>query len=124
MKYTIDYIQLQAYDQTVTPDPECPVPERALWWSLRDIYARFRSGVISKEQGEQQKQNAMRCYQKDKEDYDSMRKLIKHQAEMWSRIEQTGNAYAKSDNRSPEADAFYSAVYGTRPESTEPLARG
>ena len=113
-KYTVPYIQVCAFDPAITPDAECPLPERALWWTLRDIYTKYKAGTITKEVGEQQKQKAMQTYAKDKASWDMTRRIVQHQAEMWSKIESAGRDYAKSENRTPEADNFYSAVYGCK----------
>lgn len=121
-KYTVPYIQIQAYDTTQLPDKDCPLPERVLWWTLRDTYARFKAGQISREAGEQLKQKAMQCYAKDKANYDMLTSIVQHQADMWARIENAARDYAKSDSRTPEADAFYEAVYGCKLKDA-PLAK-
>ena len=114
MDYTVPIIQVKSFDPTEMPDPECPLPERALWWQLRDVYAKYRAGTISKDQGEKQKQAAMRVYERDKAQYSSLQRVQQHQAQMWVKIEQAGREYAKSNNRTPEADTFYEAVYGCK----------
>jgi len=114
MDYSAQNIQLQAYDSTKLPDADCPLPERVLWWALRDIYARFKAGQISKEAGEQLKQKAMQNYTKDRTQYDSLRRIEQNQAKMWMRIESAARDYTKSDSRTPEADAFCQAVYGCK----------
>lgn len=120
-KWDVPHIQLSAYNTTELPDAECPMPERVLWWSLRDMYARFRAGQISKEQGETEKQAELRTYQRDKAKWDMYVSLTQHQAEMWRDIESKAAAYAKCANRSEEADAFFEAVYGVRPKEIAPL---
>ena len=114
MDYSAQNIQLQAYDSTKLPDAECPLPERVLWWAMRDIYARFKSGQISKDAGEQLKQKAMQNYARDRTQYDTLRRIERHQAETWMRIENAARVYAKSGSRTPEADALYQAVYGCK----------
>ena len=116
--YTVPMIQIAAYDSARTPDTDCPMPERVLWWSLRDIYARYKAGTISKETGEQLKQKAMQTYAKDKAQYDMMERIVKHQAEMWVAIEQTARRYAFSDNRTLEADALYESIYSCKLKDT------
>lgn len=113
-KYSAQNIQVQAYDSTKLPDADCPLPERVLWWTLRDIYARFKAGQISKEAGEQLKQKAMQNYARDKTQYDTLHQVEQNNAKMWSRIENAARVYATSDSRTPEADAFYQAVYGCK----------
>lgn len=113
-KYTVQSIQIHAYDSTKLPDAECPLPERVLWWALRDIYARFKAGQISKEAGEQLKQKAMQNYARDKTQYDTLCQVEQNNAKMWARIENAARVYATSDSRTPEADAFYQAVYGCK----------
>ena len=118
-EYTVQNIQVAAFDITKFPDAECPMPERILWWTLRDVYARFKDGRISKERGEIEKQWAMNAYKRDAARMELYKGLVKHQAEMWQQIEQKGRNYAKSDCRSAEADEFYAAVYGCRPKDME-----
>ena len=113
MDYTVESIQVAAFDQSVIPCEECHAPERALWWALRDIYQRFRSGQINKEQGEKQKQNAMRTYERDRKEYASLKGIEMHQAKMWCNIELAAREYAIG-NRTPEGDKFYEAVYGCK----------
>ena len=112
--YSTQNIQLQAYDSTTLPDADCPLPERVLWWTLRDVYARFKAGQISKDAGESQKRTAMQNYAKDKARYDMLTSIAQHQANMWTRIETAARDYAKSNSRTPEADAFFEAVYGCK----------
>lgn len=114
MDYTVELIQVKAFDQTALPDADCPVPLRVLWWCLRDIYARYKAGTISKETGEQLKQKAMQTYTKDKAHYDMMDRIVKHQAQMWVNIEQSARRYAFSDNRTLEADALYESIYSCK----------
>ena len=115
-KYSVAMIQIAAYNDANEPDADCPMPERILWWTLRDMYRKFRAGQMDKEQGEKAKQKAMRQYQQDKGDLDMYKRLVKHSAEMWRDIETKAEAYAKSSNRSDEADALFEAVYGVRPK--------
>ena len=121
MDYTLDQIKVKAFDQTELPDPDCPLPERALWWQLHDIYARYRAGTISKEQGERQKQKALQTFTRDKSKYGMLTAIANNQARMWSQIEQTATRYANSNNRTPEADAFMEAVYGCKLKDTASL---
>lgn len=112
--FTAQNIQLRAYDASQTPCEECPAPERILWWTLRDIYSRYKAGQISKDAGEALKQKAMQTYQRDRTQYDMLNRIAQHQAETWKRIEQTATVYAKGQNRTKEADALYEAVYGCK----------
>lgn len=116
LKWSLTMIQLAAYDQSKMPDDDCPMPERIFWFAMRDMYARFRSGAISKERGEKEKAKAMQVYRIDKARFESIQKMALHNASMWREIEQKACAYAKSSNRSEEADAFFEAVYGCRPK--------
>lgn len=115
-KYSVAMIQIAAYNDANEPDADCPMPERILWWTLRDMYRKFRSGQMDKEQGEKAKQKALRIYEQDKSDLDMYKRLVRHSAEMWRDIEAKAEAYAKSSNRSEEADALFEAVYGVRPK--------
>ena len=82
--------------------------DRLLWYRLRDIYGSVRRGERSKEDGAKLKEDAVREYVNDLAQF--QRNTL-----LWTRIEQAGIRYAKSDGRTPEADEFYKAVYGIMP---------
>lgn len=112
--FTVQNIQLRAYDASQTPCEECPAPERILWWTLRDIYARYKAGQISKEAGEQLKQKAMQTFKRDRARLDMYKRIVQKQAEMWKKIDDSARQYTDSQNRTPEADAVLEAVYGCK----------
>ena len=91
-------------------------PERALFLSLKDIYFRFRQGMITKEQGEAQKNKAMRQFDLDTGAFTSAMKILRDNAELWKRIELAGNAY-RLERTLENADAFIEAVYNVNIKS-------
>ena len=109
--YTAKEFRTRAYNGE-TPDENLPMPDRILWWTWREMYARFKSGKISKEQGEKEKNAASRIYLRDRAKYDDYIRATKRTAELFKRIETAATAYIKSGNRTPEADALYEALYG------------
>lgn len=109
--YTAYEFRTRAYNGE-TPDENLPMPDRILWWTWREMYARFKSGKISKEQGEKEKNAASRIYLRDRAKYDDYLRATMRTAELFKRIENAATAYIKSGNRTPEADALYEALYG------------
>lgn len=92
------------------------LPERCLYFALRELYESYRTQRMTAEQCKDGKTEAIRQYEKDRSDAAWYLKLIQTHAKMWNRIEHAGTVYAQSDNRTPEADAFFEAVYGCRPK--------
>ena len=95
-----------------TPDDILPMPDRLLWWKYREMYAKFKAGKLTKEQGEEEKSAISRQYTKDRKKYDDYIKITKSITDLYKRIENAATAYIKSGNRTPEADALYEALYG------------
>jgi len=95
------------------------MPDAMLWLSLFVIYDRYKSGAISKEQGEKLKQKALNTHRKNMAEYEINRRLVHAVSQMWIDIDSKGVAYLKSGRRTPEADAFYEAVYNCKPKESE-----
>ena len=100
------------------PDQEMTCPERALFYTLKEIYTRFRNGLITKEQGEVQKNHALRQFELDNSAVSSAMKILRHNSELWKAIEQAGNHYAL-DRTLENADAFVEAVYNVKLKQKE-----
>ena len=95
-----------AYDEV---PPESALPhEWLLWYRLRDIYADVRAGRLVMQAGQAKKQTAVNSFH-------SAREMWERNERLWQRIERAATAYAKAETHTPEADAFYEALYGTRP---------
>ena len=107
---TTDEISKYAYMGEM-PDKEMSCPERCLWYALRDVYRRFQSGDIKKEQSIQEKSKAIRQFELDCGVLDSAKRIVSHNAAMWSEIELAGSLYGM-DRTLENADAFVAAVYG------------
>ena len=105
------------------PAEELLCPERALFYSLKDIYDNYRKGLISKAQGESQKNKALRQFDLDMGSYTSAMKILRDNAEMWKRIELAGNHY-RLDRTLENADAFIEAVYNTKLKTAEGSVNG
>lgn len=104
------------------------MPERCLYYALFDLYRRHRTGELSTEDCKRLKLTAVKQYEKDRNEQDWYVRLIQNHAKLWEHIERAGTVYAKSPRRTPEADAFYQAVYGCLPkdrtlEETEEMVR-
>ena len=109
---TREDINKYAYAETVLP-AGAPCPDRCLWFSLRDIYRQYRSGEISKEEGEKRKNRALRQHEHDSGCLTSAERILKNNARMWMEIELSGSAYAL-DRTLENADRFINAVYGVK----------
>lgn len=113
--YTAYEFRMAAYNGEF-PDERLPMPDRILWWAWRDMYQRFKSGQITKEQGEAEKKKASQQYLRDRAMYDEYTKTTEHFASLWKSVEAAATNYAKSNGRTPEADALFEAVYNARPK--------
>ena len=109
-----------AYAETM-PETDLTCPQRCLWYALRDVYRRYRAGEINRDQGEKEKKKAFRQYELDAGVMDSARRILKHNASMWTEIELAGSAYA-TERTLKNADAFIQAVYGCRMKGKEDAA--
>ena len=114
-RYTYAQLKTEAYNGTF-PDEKLPMPDRILWWALRDMYARFKSGKVTKEQGEAERIAAENLYRKDRLKYEEYKSNLKRIASFWNEIEAAATEYAKSPNRTTEADKFFEAVYKAIPK--------
>lgn len=100
------------------PDERLPMPDRIYFWALRDMYARYKAGRITKEQGEAEVAAARRVYMRDYAKHNDYITQTRHTATLFKNIEAAASAYAKSAGRTPEADALYEAVYNSRPKGS------
>lgn len=90
--------------------------ERCLYYALAELYRKHKVGELSTGECKRLKQEAVRQYEKDRSGAAWHTKMIQSQSKLWARIEHAGTVYAQSENRTPEADAFFEAVYGCRPK--------
>ena len=88
--------------------------EQLLFWKLFDVYRRFRSGDISKAEGERLFREASQEFGWNAERLELSERIIQNHAMLWKNIETTASAYVLSGRRTPEADAFVEAVYGVQ----------
>lgn len=109
---TIDEISQFAKKQT-EPDG-LNVAATILYCRLKDIYADFKTEKIDRKQGEERKAKAVAEYEQNLAEAEQHRSYILHTAEMWRAIESAAIRYAKSGNRTPEADALMEAIYGVK----------
>ena len=110
---TLEEIQVAAYDFQRIPDPDLPPADCLLWYMLRDIYDRYRNGVIGQAEGEQEKQKAMQLYRKNKADLEAAEAFLRFNAKMWQLTESARSNYRI--NRTLEnADALAEAWDGAK----------
>ena len=108
---TLEEIQIAAYDFKRIPDISLPAYDCLLWYMLRDIYDRYRNHIITQEEGEAEKQKALRKYYDSKSNFDTAAQILRNHANMWRNIESTADAY-RLNPTIENADAFLTAVYG------------
>ena len=110
---TLDEIQVAAYDFKRIPDSDLPAAECLLWYMLRDIYDRYRNGLITQAEGEAEKQKAMQRYKENRSALESAEAFIRFNAKMWQVTEQARSNYRI--NRTLEnADALVEAWDGAK----------
>ena len=102
----------------IVPEQEMTCPERALFFTLKDIYESFKKGVLSKDRGETLKNQALRQYDIDKGAFDSALKILRDNASLWKQIEMAANHY-RLDRTLENADIFIEAVYGVKLKQKE-----
>ena len=106
---TKEEISKYAYKGIKPPDLTCL--DEWLWYTLRDNYQAFRAGIISEQDGAEQKQSAMRRYEQEQTKQTMRDGIADQHATMWRRLEQTVNAY-NADRTLQNADNIISTVYG------------
>lgn len=89
--------------------------ERVLWFELRDVYEQFRQELITRKQGEKYKDDILRQFEMDLSGIKEAERIIRWHADFWKRIEAAGIAYSMAEQRTPEGDDFYRAVYHVSP---------
>lgn len=108
--YSVQDIKLAAFNQTGALD-QMNMAERILFLTLSDVYRKFRSGEISKLDGDSAIKEALHQYEADKAQFEMLNRISVNHAEMWRRIESAAAAYVMSGRRTEEADAFMESVY-------------
>ena len=107
-----DEISKYAYIEEL-PQESMNSAERCLWYALRDVYRRFKSGNMDKATGDFEKSKALRQFDIDSGKLNMAERIIERDASMWQEIELSANMYHM--HRTLEnADAFVSAVYGVK----------
>lgn len=97
----------------IVPEEEMTCPERALFYTMKDIYEQFRLGKLSKETGESLKNKTLRQFEIDKGAIESAMRILRENSELWKRVEIAANAY-RLERTLEHADAFIEAVYNVR----------
>lgn len=115
MHMTYPQLRTAAYNGEF-PNEKYPMPDRIFFWALRDMYQRFKSGKITKEQGDSERKTAEKLYRRDRAKYDLYTSTVQNITSFWKRVEAAASDYAKSDGRTPEADALFEAVYNAIPK--------
>ena len=97
----------------IVPEEEMTCPERALFYTMKDIYEQFRLGKLSKETGESLKNKTLRQFEIDKGAIESAMRILRENSELWKRVEIAANNY-RLERTLEHADAFIEAVYNVR----------
>lgn len=93
------------------PNESMTAPELLLWYQLRDVYSLVKSGKWTKKRGADAKETIVNYF-------NANRKMLEWNAALWRRIEYAAERYA-NDKTIENADAFFEAVYGVRPQKRE-----
>ena len=109
-KSVIDEVRLSAYNNEPEPKEDWKPPEIVLWYAFRELYRAFHARQLNKEGAEKVKAEILKRYQVQKTEYETLKRLVRNQAEMWKKIELAGNRYG-TERTIESADAFYKAVY-------------
>jgi hypothetical protein len=115
MHMTYPQLRTAAYNGEF-PNEKYPMPDRIFFWALRDMYQRFKAGKITKEQGDSERKTAEKLYRRDRAKYEMYTSTVQNITSFWKRVEAAASDYAKSDGRTPEADALFEAVYNAIPK--------
>ena len=116
---TVDEISYCAMGDMMPPG-ELTMPEELLWYRLRDIYAKHRSGLINAQSGAILKHEAVAQYDMDKKTVQSAERIVAWHGKWWKEIEIAAKMY--TDNPCVQtADVFFSAVYHARRKERESL---
>lgn len=99
------------------PEKLCLV-DQVYFQGLSSLYARFRSGSITRERGSMEKKMLLRERNRDLETYKWWDRCMMDSAKLWMRIEQAGHSFAKNQTIET-AIAFYEAVYNIRIKKLE-----
>lgn len=91
------------------------MPERAVWYPLRDLYADVKAGRLTVDGAKTKKLALSEQYERDNAFLIDAKRAKRYNADLWARIAKAATDYAGSENRTPEGDAFYRAVYGISP---------
>lgn len=111
---TVNDIAILAANET-KPTERLLLSEWLLWYRLRDLYRSFKKNTVTKEQGEKEKAQILRQFQIDNSDLTESKRIIKHHADMWARIEQASRQYLLNKT-SENAELFHTAVYNCKPK--------
>ena len=119
----IDDVRLSAFNLEPEPAEDWKAPEIVLWYAFRELYQNFRDGKTRKAEAEKVKAEIIKRYQVQKTEYDTMKNIVRRQAEMWNRIEIAGSRYG-TERTIENADAFFEAVYDVKLKSMDKDAEG
>lgn len=116
---TVDEISYCAMGDMMPPG-ELTMPEELLWYRLRDIYAKHRSGLINAQSGASLKREAIAQCDMDKKTIQSAERIVAWHGKWWKEIEIAAKMY--TDNPCVQtAGVFFSAVYQARRKEREGL---
>lgn len=91
--------------------------DQVYFQGLAYLYARFRAGMITREQGSEEKKKMLYARNEALREAEFGDRCRQHAIELWKRIESCASMYAK-ESTIEHADALYSAIYGIMRERT------
>lgn len=117
-KARVDVIVKWAKQGRAIKEMDLTKAESEMYYLLCNLYAAYRHGGLSAEEGARRKEAILNNFWSRKKEDDFRTTMAQHYAEQNARIESAANAYAK--NRTLEnADKLYKAIYGMEPTKKE-----
>lgn len=92
--------------------------ESEMYYQLCNLYAAYRFGGLSAEEGAKRKERILNNFWARKREDDFRTTMAEHYAKQNAKIESAANAYAK-DRTLENADKLYKALYGMEPTKKE-----
>lgn len=99
-------------------ESEMTKAEAEMYHLMCNLYATYRVGGISADEGAKRKKEIMNRFWSRKREDDFRTTMAEHYAKQTVRIESAANAYAK-DRTLENADKLYKALYGMEPTKKE-----
>ena len=109
---TFDEICIATADNSRLPDETISMPDRLAWICLRSTYEDYSNARITLDEAKAIKARIRRQHMKDTSQYKMYQNALERSESQYKEAERAAIAYARSGNRSPEADVLFRIFYG------------